>query len=258
MESNCYHFRENSRGRDCDWHASAGFRCSLWGSSFEKNGYTANEACCTCGGGVKIPITGSPIGIPVISPTIHPSTDKSISPTVRNTSEVTESPTEKTGSPTVRNTSEVTGSPTVTSFESPTSSPTSDPTSGAPTVCGDFPFGWTDSTGDGCAWYEGFSSFRCRTYGGSYANNGYTANDACCACGGGGGGSSKTDSPTSSPSDVCFDNPDNWHQRFARTFNCEWFASRRSRCNLFGSSPGTDSKNANEACCVCGGGTSKQ
>lgn len=256
---------ENSRGRDCDWHASAGLRCSLWGSFFEKNGYTANEACCVCGGGVKIPITGSPIGspigTPVISPTINPSTEKSISPTVRNTSEVTESPTEKTGSPTARNTGEVTGSPTVTGSESPTSSPMSDPTSGAPTVCGDFPFGWTDSAGDGCAWYERFSSFRCRIYGGSSANNGYTANDVCCACGGGGGGSSNTDSPTPSPtlspSDVCVDNPDNWNQRLSTNFNCEWFASRQNRCNLFGSSPGTDSKNANEACCVCGGGTSK-
>lgn len=253
---------ENSRGRDCDWHASVGFRCSLWGNFFEKNGYTANEACCVCGGGVKIPITGSPtgspIGTPLISPTINPSTEKSVSPTVRNTSEVTESPTVKTGSPTVRNTGEVTGSPTVTGSESPTQSPMGEPTSGAPTVCGDFPLGWTDSTGDGCAWYEGFPSFRCRVYGGSYANNGYTANDVCCACGGGGGGSSNTDSPTPSPSPgVCFDDPDNWHQRLSTNFDCEWFASRQNRCNLFGSFAGTDGKNANEACCVCGGGTSK-
>jgi len=47
----------------------------------------------------------------------------------------------------------------------------------------------------------------------------------------------------------------NRHQRFSRNFNCEWFASRRDRCNMFGSSPGTDSKNANEAWCVCCGGT---
>ena len=263
MESNCYHFRENSRGRDCDWHASVGFRCALWGNRLENNGYNANEACCVCGGGVKVPITGSPtgspIGTPLITPTVNPSTEKSVSPTVRNTSEVTESPSMKTGSPTVRNTGEVTGSPTVTGSESPTSSPMSEPTSGAPTVCGDFPLGWTDSTGDGCAWYEGFPSFRCRVYGGSFANNGYTANDVCCACGGGGGGSSDTDSPTPSPSPgVCFDDPDNWHQRLSTNFDCEWFASRQNRCNSFGSFSGTDGKNANEACCVCGGGTSEQ
>jgi len=36
----------------CDWYAHA-TRCSSWGSGYARNGLTANQACCACGGGEK-------------------------------------------------------------------------------------------------------------------------------------------------------------------------------------------------------------
>jgi hypothetical protein len=35
---------------DCTWYAQDG-NCQLYGSELENFGYTANEACCVCGGG---------------------------------------------------------------------------------------------------------------------------------------------------------------------------------------------------------------
>eukprot|EP00808_Paulinella_micropora_P006370 g63008.t1 len=56
----------------------------------------------------------------------------------------------------------------------------------APVPCVDSPAGWYDSDGPtyNCAWYAAGST-RCTQYGGSYANFGKTAKQACCACGGG-------------------------------------------------------------------------
>lgn len=40
---------ENSRGRDCDWFMTWGWRCNLWGNSFpNEDGVVANDACCAC------------------------------------------------------------------------------------------------------------------------------------------------------------------------------------------------------------------
>lgn len=35
---------------DCDWY-SQGIRCSAYGHGYENDGFTANQACCACGGG---------------------------------------------------------------------------------------------------------------------------------------------------------------------------------------------------------------
>ena len=55
----------------------------------------------------------------------------------------------------------------------------------ATTQCTDDPDGWFDSDGSAynCAWYSAGSN--CADYGDGYANNGVTANMACCVCGGG-------------------------------------------------------------------------
>ena len=46
--------------------------------------------------------------------------------------------------------------------------------------------GWYDSGGTDytCSWYGSNSNY-CGSYGNSYTNFGYTANQACCVCGGG-------------------------------------------------------------------------
>lgn len=55
-------------------------------------------------------------------------------------------------------------------------------------TCTDTPVGWYDSDGPyyDCAWYS--EDDNCAKYGNSYANQGKTANQACCACGGGSSG----------------------------------------------------------------------
>lgn len=45
-------------GDGCDWYASKPGSCENFGDSFENNGYTANTACCHCGGGEDIEVTG--------------------------------------------------------------------------------------------------------------------------------------------------------------------------------------------------------
>lgn len=52
-------------------------------------------------------------------------------------------------------------------------------------VCADFPEDWNDQFGSfyDCAWYAEGSN--CERFGDDYANDGKTANEACCACGGG-------------------------------------------------------------------------
>ena len=64
--------------------------------------------------------------------------------------------------------------------------------------CSDTPAGWHDIDGPyfDCAWYAQGSN--CADYGDSYANDGITANMACCACGGGGNVCSASASPASS------------------------------------------------------------
>ena len=70
----------------------------------------------------------------------------------------------------------------------------------SPAPCFDNPEGWFDSDGEqyNCEWYAIGS--RCAAYGDSYANNGKTANMACCACGGGTTDGPATSNPTKSPS----------------------------------------------------------
>lgn len=62
--------------------------------------------------------------------------------------------------------------------------------------CNDSPQGWYDSGGPdfGCENYYSYGS-ACADEGDLYANNGFTANMACCACGGGQGSECSTDPP---------------------------------------------------------------
>ena len=79
---------------------------------------------------------------------------------------------------------------------------------------------WYDADGPyyDCEWYGSSGSY-CTSYGDSYANFGFTANQACCACGG----------ETNLVDDTCYDDPDftqlgpsNAITGFA--LNCEAFA----------------------------------
>jgi hypothetical protein len=56
-------------------------------------------------------------------------------------------------------------------------------TGGGSGGCSDVPSGWKDSDGDSCQVYA--DNDWCEQYGDGYANDGKTANQACCSCGGG-------------------------------------------------------------------------
>jgi len=110
-----------------------------------------------------------------------------------------------------------------------------------PPTCTDNPLGWYDIDGPtySCSWYAQGSN--CATYGNSYANFGKTANQACCACGGG-------------VVSTCTDNPLGWYDIDGPTYSCSWYA-QGSNCATYGNSYANFGKTANQACCVCGGGS---
>ena len=155
--------------------------------------------------------------------------------------------------------------------------PTPPPVNSPVSSCTDVP-GWTDSYGDGCAWYVDADGSNCDSYGETGGTNGQTANDACCVCGGGQTGSPPTTNapvkpptkaptkspteapvmfPTSPPADSpvssCTDVP-GWADSYGD--GCAWYVDADgSNCSEYGGgNAGNNGQTANEACCVCEGG----
>ena len=65
---------------NCNYYAQ-GNNCAVYGDSFENMNKTANQACCVCGGGVKMGIKSeSPSVLPTISPSAYPTESLSYSP----------------------------------------------------------------------------------------------------------------------------------------------------------------------------------
>jgi len=158
----------------------------------------------------------------------------------------------------------------------PTKTPTSSPTKSLLTgQCVDSPIDWHDSDGSyyNCEWYG--EANRCANYGDGHRNRGKNANEACCACGGGNSGGNTapstndtprptpsptkartarpTPSPTRTSTGRCKDSPIGWYDSDGPFFNCEWYA-KANRCANFGDGHRNQGKNAQEACCACGGG----
>merc|ERR1712166_1499752 len=147
--------------------------------------------------------------------------------------------------------------PTAQPTDSPTKSPSDD--SAPPQECVDKTLlngdPWNDSDGASfnCAFYESGSG--CTAYGDSYANEGLTANQACCVCGGGETPGDPNAQPTPSPSEEptgeptasappqqCVDktlqNDDPWHDIDGPRYSCAWYQNNGfgSRCNSYGNS----------------------
>ena len=53
---------------------------------------------------------------------------------------------------------------------------------------------------------------------------------------------------------TCSDSPHDWHDSGSPIFDCDWYAAKNN-CEMFGNSHPYLGKTANEACCVCGGGS---
>lgn len=126
---------------------------------------------------------------------------------------------------------------------------------------------WHDADPSGfynCAWYA--QGHHCEQYGNEYANDGYTAKEACCACGGGGvptpspTSSPPTPSPTASPKmscgDIFMDGNEKWHDNGGKTYDCLWYA-KYDRCEQYGQGYANGGFTASQACCSCGGGLVK-
>jgi len=119
--------------------------------------------------------------------------------------------------------------------------------------------GWVDSYDDGCDWYEDPSDddgdeTRCEAYGNSFANDGHTANTACCVCGGGEGFLDTCENVSGwvdCGNDACSFYEDN----DLGDDDYYTFDDGDTACSYWGDGcPGPSGLTPNEACCVCGGG----
>lgn len=152
---------------DCTWYSN-GTNCEDYGSVFENQGKTADEACCVCGGGALTNSNYFSTEAPTVSPTLKPS--KSFRPSVHKTSNPTPMP----------------------SF---THAPSSAST--GTHQCTDKISEWNDAEGIEftCQWYS-MDPGNCFYYGDLNPNQGMTANEVCCTCG---GGYYTSNSPVDSP-----------------------------------------------------------
>merc|ERR1712195_380730 len=163
---------------DCTWYGDYN-GCSAYGDGYSYGNYTANQACCTCGGG------DTETGAPTESPTEHP----------------TQYPTDY---PTWNTTDSPTNYPTDDQTQYPTDYPTYEPSQAA--ECEDYTTengtDWYDSDGETytCEWYQDTGG-ACDAYGSGFTDDGYTASEACCTCGGGTTGSDSGSGSTESSSD---------------------------------------------------------
>lgn len=118
---------------------------------------------------------------------------------------------------------------------------------------------WHDAVGPqwGCDYYAAHP-MACSLYGMEYDNAGMNANTACCVCGGG-------NNPTLQQEDAkCTDLRAvrgwlentfafyEWHDAQGRSCANYW---RFNRCESDGSAHMNEGWTANQACCVCGGGS---
>ncbi|GFH43653.1 hypothetical protein CTEN210_00126 [Chaetoceros tenuissimus] len=257
---------------NCDWYG-VGDRCTTWGASSNFN-TTANEACCSCGGGrildtsLSLSSTSSPSNIPSHQISLNPSKIPSHIPSIKPSSGPTSRPT---ATPSSKPSFASSLSPTRIASSSP-SIPLSNRQFNVGSVCNNKMEGWFDVDGGAytCDWYS--QNGGCQQYGHGSANFGLTANECCCSCGGGDIVSSGSNqgspsppstfqgsSPSSSsgsgptPGSVCNDKMEGWFDVDGGAYTCEWY-SQNGRCQQYGHGSANFGLTANEACCSCGGG----
>ena len=65
----------DNAGDGCDWYdndPNGDYRCRTFGTDYKRNGFTAETACCGCGGGFDLPEYSKPSANPTGSPTATP------------------------------------------------------------------------------------------------------------------------------------------------------------------------------------------
>lgn len=155
--------------------------------------------------------------------------------------------------------------------------PTSTETSTTTTACLDItPLGvpkWTDSNGNDCIWYAYFCGTAGFQDGDLFPNFNLTANEVCCSCGGGVGYTETNTSTVTTSSSItttvteCTDyvpsilhptqypNVKKWHDDRGPEYDCQFYVEN-GLCGLESTQVGVKQfgRNANQACCACGGG----
>jgi len=253
-------YDEDGEEYNCGWYSNLG-RCDLYGDRFANFGKTAKQACCDCGGGERIPLSGTdqPTKLTSSSPSASPVDASSDNPSMKVSSNPSAAPTtvpvpstSPTTVPTKSPIKAVSTAPTSTESNAPTLNPTlsSGPSTGttsapsatsslSPTesVCTDTG-GWYDSGGPfyDCDWYE--NNDNCSRYGEFFQNYGQIAKEACCVCGGGTTNRECTDI-------------DDWNDSGGRQYTCAWYAAGNGRCAVYGGLYSNNGHTANSACCAC-------
>jgi len=161
-------------GFNCPWFAEGSNNCAFVGNNHaNKDGITAIEACCACGG-------GSTLDTP--EPTAPPCTDEGWLDFYGDTCEwyAVNDHCAKYGDIWAKN-GGIAANEACCACGGGSTLDTPEPT--AP-PCTDNPEGWQDYHEHNCEWYA--VNNHCAKFGNDFAkNDGITANDACCACGGG-------------------------------------------------------------------------
>lgn len=138
---------------NCDWY-SVGERCTTWGESSNFN-TTANEACCSCGGGriLDTSPSNSPSHQVSLNPSKTPSDVPSIKPSFGPTSRPTAKPSTKPSpASSLSPTRIASSSPTLNHSPNPSNRASFEPTdynnlASNSTSCVDSPQGWHDADG---------------------------------------------------------------------------------------------------------------
>ncbi|GFH45125.1 hypothetical protein CTEN210_01599 [Chaetoceros tenuissimus] len=219
----------------CEWYSTDN-RCNDFGSvpEYANFGFTANEACCGCGGGELVP-----------------------KDTIGQTCQDTQGWFDKDGE--AYNCEWYSHGSNCEQYGFDLSTANFGETAGtACCICGG---GCTDVEGwhgrynvsesFDCAWYA--QGDNCQLYGSdpNKAFNGLTASEACCACNGG----NRVALPTPAPvENVCVDTP-GWYDKDGEAFGCSWYANG-DNCQKYGFDMSTVNFGAiaSTACCNCGGG----
>mmetsp|Transcript_14969 Transcript_14969/g.36470 ORF Transcript_14969/g.36470 Transcript_14969/m.36470 type:complete len:652 (+) Transcript_14969:1978-3933(+) len=204
----------------CDWYETYD-ECEKADGYLRPDGVSANEACCFCGGGTSNDGDGGSID-----------NDR-----LRGNIECYD-----------------------TSDNGDNSGGTTDDDGGGGTCTNSI--GFSDIGGDGCDWYES-SNGGCALAGAFVNANGISAHEACCICGGGDGsnidngdntGNGDGGGTTDDGGNDCTNNAE-WVDGGGD--GCDWYEANEAynACSLALAYSNADGVSANDACCVCGGGT---
>ena len=243
-------------GFDCTWYSAEDYYCTNYGHLFENFGKTANEACCICGGGSHSSDAPSsaPSSNPSDVPSLQPSSRPSLEPSAIPSDEPSSTPSDEPSStpsdePSSNPTSQPSAEPSLSPTSTPTSSPSAEPTS-SPSAHPSITPTAKPSSSPSSAPSSNPSDVP------SLQPSSRPSLEPSAI---------PSDEPSYSPSFApsmehsvaptleCFD-VNNWYDSDGPGFDCTWY-SAKDYCTNYGHLYENFGKTANEACCICGGGS---